>query len=169
MGLVSIRTCAASRGHGGSSSAARTGAGEATGLDRVAWPRLHTDHASCALRERCRGRLDHRRGSRQGRPENGGTAHYAWAARAGPRLAARLPEHYSRHQDLANEPSAAHVMFAFPSSASRFHLISKPSGGRKDAREVAAGRAFIRNQSRVILDRGDSDDLLHRGLTARAR
>jgi hypothetical protein len=76
MGLISIRTRAASRGHGGSSLAARAGAGEATGLDRLAWPRFHADHASCALCERCRGRFDHRRGSRQGRPEIGGIIKY---------------------------------------------------------------------------------------------
>jgi len=59
----------ADRGRGGSSSASCTEVSEATDLDQPAGPRFHTDHASCALRERCRCRFDHRRGPRQGRSE----------------------------------------------------------------------------------------------------
>jgi hypothetical protein len=39
----------------------------------------------------------------------------------------------------------------------------------QDTGDVAAGRAFIGDQSRVVLDRGDPYHLLHRGLAARAR
>jgi hypothetical protein len=69
---------------------------------------------------------------------------------------------------------------------SRYHVSSAPAlcerspsvdwrllvprlGGNQDTGDVAAGRAFIRDQSRIALDRGDPQHLLHRGLAARAR
>jgi hypothetical protein len=46
---------------------------------------------------------------------------------------------------------------------------SPAAGGRKDARDVAAGRAFICDKSGLALDRGNRHHLFHRGLTTRAR
>ena len=42
-------------------------------------------------------------------------------------------------------------------------------GASQDTGDVAAGRAFIGDQSRVALGRGDPHHVLHRGLAARAR
>jgi hypothetical protein len=38
----------------------------------------------------------------------------------------------------------------------------------QDTLDVAAGAAFIRNQTRIVLDRGDPHHLVHRGLASRA-
>jgi hypothetical protein len=50
-----------------------------------------------------------------------------------------------------------------------WRLLVPRLGGNQDTGDVAAGRAFIRDQSRIALDRGDPQHLLHRGLAARAR
>jgi hypothetical protein len=54
---------------------------------------------------------------------------------------------------------------------SRTVVFSLVAGLRanQDTGDVTAGRAFIRDQSGVVLDRGDPHHVLHRGLAARAR
>jgi hypothetical protein len=50
-------------------------------------------------------------------------------------------------------------------------VLSPVAGLRanQDTGDVTAGRAFISDQSGVVLDRGDPHHVLHRGLAARAR